>query len=135
MAERDLRVGMKRGIQRQCPNCGEARLFRGYVKVAPRCVVCAHPNGQYRVDDAAPYFTVLIVGHLVLAPMLTLGIIGTWPLAPLMTLMLTLVLGATLALLPFVKGAVIGAMWSLGADAELAPVRPDDPMRDEGDGR
>ena len=117
VAKRDVKLGMKRGVLRRCPNCGEGRLFDGYLKVRPTCERCGNANAIYRADDAAPYFTILLVGHIVVAPMLTLGVLGTWSLALLMGVMLPLMLGITLALLPFVKGAVLGFLWSLNQEA------------------
>ena len=119
MVKREFKVGLKRGIFRRCPNCGESKLFDGYLKVRPTCAHCAHPNGLYRADDAAPYFTILLVGHLVIAPMLTLGILRTWPLIWLLVVMLTLVGAITLTLLPIVKGAVIGVLWSLNEAGQV----------------
>ncbi len=113
MEKRDFKLGMKRGVVRTCPNCGKGKLFCGYLKVKSVCDHCDHFNGGYRADDAAPYFTILLVGHLVIAPMLTLCFIGTWSLGWLYALMFPLIAVATLIMLPFVKGAVIGALWSL----------------------
>ena len=47
--------------------------------VRPTCEVCGHDNAQYPSDDAPPYFTILIVGHLVIAPALFFHFIWTWP--------------------------------------------------------
>jgi uncharacterized protein (DUF983 family) len=120
MEKRRLKLGIKRGALRSCPNCGRGRLFSGYLAVQPVCDYCGHANANYRADDAAPYFTILLVGHLVIAPILTLGIIGTWSLGWLYALIFPLIATVTLALLPFVKGAVIGALWSLNRDEKDA---------------
>ena len=117
MENRDLKIGVKRGIMRTCPNCGEGRLFDGYLTVKLACDRCGNANGAYRADDAAPYFTILLVGHLMVAPLLTLGIIGTWPLVWLFAAIFPPILAMTLGMLPFVKGAVIGALWSLRHEA------------------
>ena len=113
MATSKTVLGLKRGAMRRCPNCGEGLLFEGYLKVRPTCEVCGNPNGLYRPDDAAPYFTILLVGHLVIAPMFTLGVVRTWPPAWLLALMLPLVGVVTIVVLPIVKGAVLGVLWSL----------------------
>ena len=98
-----------RGARRRCPDCGDGRLFDGYLKVRPICDACGHHNGHYRADDAPPYFTILLVGHLVIAPMLALSFIWTWPVGWVLAVTLPLLLIVTLATLPLVKGAVIGA--------------------------
>ena len=48
-----------------CPCCGEGRLFRRYLKPAGTCAHCHEPYGDMRTDDAAPWLTILVVGHVV----------------------------------------------------------------------
>ena len=109
-------TGLWRGFRRKCPNCGEGALFAGYLKVQPVCARCGHENGRYRADDAPPYFTILIVGHVVIAPMLMFSFVWKWPLGWVLLLTLLPLAAITLALLPLVKGAVIGAQWAMLAD-------------------
>jgi uncharacterized protein (DUF983 family) len=106
--------GLKRGARGRCPNCGEGHLFRAYLKVKIICEVCGHDNDQYPVDDAAPYFTILIVGHLIVAPLLAFPFIWTWPVGVVLAIVLPSVLVLTLVLLPIVKGSAIGVLWALG---------------------
>lgn len=104
--------GLMRGLHRRCPACGEGRLFRGYLKVEPTCAKCGHDNGQYRADDGPAYFTILLVGHLVIAPLLCFSII--WQASPMVVvpLVLGLIAVVTLTALPFIKGGFIGAQWA-----------------------
>lgn len=99
-----------RGLRRHCPRCDSRTLFLGYLKVRPRCPVCAADNGQHRVDDIASYFTILLVGHLVVAPTLAIPYFWNLPLWASMGIILTGVAAITLALLPFIKGGVVGAL-------------------------
>lgn len=119
MTERSFLQGLIRGFRHRCPNCGEGRLFTRYLKVRPECEVCGHENGRYRADDAPPYFTIFIVGHLVIAPLLLFPWI--WEANPVLVVgtVLPLLAALTLALLPAVKGAVVGIHWAI------------DPRRDE----
>ena len=116
-AHRSATDGLKRGFMRRCPNCGEGHLFSGYLAVEPACAACGHENARYRADDGPAYFTILLVGHLVIVPLLCLSFILTWPLAAVLPLSLALVLVSTLALLPLVKGAFIGVQWATRATA------------------
>jgi len=111
-------LGIRRGFCRRCPNCGHGRLFSGYLKVKPVCEDCGHNNGQYRADDAPPYFTMLLVGHLVVAPMLLFPIIWQAPVAWVLGITLPIVGGLTLGLLPLVKGAVVGLHWAVKPETE-----------------
>jgi uncharacterized protein (DUF983 family) len=112
--------GLARGFRRRCPNCGEGRLFNGYLAVQPRCAACGHDNGQYRADDAAPYFTILVVGHLVIGPILIFPFILTAPLGLVLGTTLPALTVVTLGLLPVIKGAVIGGLWAVRAPADAA---------------
>ncbi|MDI9409350.1 MAG: DUF983 domain-containing protein [Candidatus Pacebacteria bacterium] len=97
-----------RGLQRHCPNCGQGKLFKGYLKVEPICAVCGQDNGQFPSDDAAPYFTILLVGHLVAPFAITMAV--KWPTVSLwwqLGIFLPVTLGLTLGLLPLIKGGVI----------------------------
>ena len=104
----------KRGFAGHCPACGEGRIFRKYLKVAESCTSCGEELHHHRADDAPPYFTILIVGHVVG----TLLLIGEerWPAAPMwmpIAAGLVLAIVMSLALLPRVKGALIGWQWAL----------------------
>ncbi len=114
LPKRSFWTGFKRGLSRHCPNCGKGKLFAGYLKVAPVCSACGHQNSLYRADDAPPYFTILIVGHVVVAPLLAFGFIETLPVETVLAVTLPVLTVITLALLPRVKGAVIGAQWATG---------------------
>lgn len=111
-SERSLMTGMKRGIALRCPHCGKGALYRKYLKVQA-CPVCGHDNARYPADDAPPYFTILIVGHLVVGPLLFLPWIWQGPTWLVVATLLPALLVLTLAFLPVVKGAVVGLHWAL----------------------
>ncbi|MDR3511898.1 MAG: DUF983 domain-containing protein [Caulobacteraceae bacterium] len=113
--DRSAGEGLRRGLMGHCPNCGEGRLFRSYLKVEPRCEACGHDLSAYRADDGPAYFTILIVGHLVVAPLLCFSFIWTWPAAAVVAVTFTAISVATLTLLPRVKGAFIGVQWATRA--------------------
>ena len=103
------------GIKRLCPHCGRGKLFSGYLTVTPICSQCAADNGRFPSDDAAPYFTLLLVGHIMVPIFLKISKIFPdmsefWQLA----LFLPLTSLFTLTLLPFVKGGVIGVAAHFG---------------------
>ena len=114
-------TAMGRGLGHHCPNCGKGRLYRAYLKVVDRCEVCGHELGAYRADDGPAYFTILLVGHLVIAPMLFLQWIWkapVWLVAPLTLVPLAVI---TLLVLPRVKGAFVGLLYSLDTTGDHAP--------------
>lgn len=104
---------MLRGLKGRCPRCGEGKLFWRYLKVSPRCGACDLDLAQYPADDGPAYFTILIVGHLMVAPLLFFPII--WEAPPIYVVPATLIPLAiiTLLLLPRIKGWFIGLLYAL----------------------
>ena len=122
-APRSVAQAMKRGAMMRCPRCGEGRLFRAYLKVNDTCPSCGEALHHQRADDAPPYVTILIVGHVVIGAMLTIDIAYAWPMWLHALVWLPLTVALSLALLPVVKGALIGLQWALrmhgfGGEAE-----------------
>src|SRR5215472_9378076 len=109
-----LLQAMWRGLQRRCPRCGEGRLFAGYIAPAASCGSCALELARYRADDAPAYFTILIVGHIVVPLMLALETARHPPAELQLAIWLPATLLLTLAMLPRIKGALIGLLWSHG---------------------
>lgn len=114
-SRRSFPRSLARGLRGRCPNCGEGRLFYRYLKVEPRCPACSHDLDRYPSDDGPAYFTVLIVGHLVIVPMLVLfaAQIWKWPIWLIVPSLVIPVAVITLAALPRIKGAVVGALYAL----------------------
>ncbi len=102
-------------------------MFYKYLKVVDTCASCGEDLSHQRADDAPPYFTILIVGHIILP--LALGAEKMWQLSTTTHLMLWLpsILILSLVLLPCIKGAIVGLQWSLrmhgfGDETEDIPV-------------
>lgn len=104
---------MLAGFRLRCPACASAPLFRQYLKANDQCPRCATELHHHQADDAPPYFTIFIVGHLVVAGVLMLEqsqAPATWVH---LSIWLPLTLVLTLWLLPRIKGALIGLQWAL----------------------
>ncbi len=101
------------GLLRRCPKCGIGRLFRRYLKVGDTCGNCTEELHHHRADDAPPYFTIFIVGHIVVPLALIAERAWQPPIWLHMALWLPLTVLLTLVLLPSVKGAVVGLQWAL----------------------
>ena len=112
--DRDRWQAIRRGFRLRCPNCGEGPLFRAYLKVNDTCPVCGEELFHQRADDAPPYLTILVVGHIVGALMLTVEEIDdTLPIWIHAIVWPALTLGLCLLLLPRFKGALIAFQWAL----------------------
>jgi uncharacterized protein (DUF983 family) len=112
--ERDAWQSIKRGARGKCPRCGVGKMFSGYLKVNDHCPACGEELFHQRADDAPPYMTILVVGHLIGAGILTVEEIS--PALPLVYHMITwplLTLILCLTLLPVFKGGLIGLQWAL----------------------
>jgi uncharacterized protein (DUF983 family) len=110
---RDTGQAMLRGAKHTCPQCGDGALYRKYLKVADHCSNCGEALHHQRADDAPPYFTIFIVGHVILAGVLAMEQAyrpSPW-LHVAIWLPLTLILSLTM--LPRIKGAMVGLQWAL----------------------
>lgn len=112
--------GVGRGLRLRCPHCGEGRLFARFLKVCPRCETCGADNTVYPSDDAPPYLTLLLVGHLILPFMFWLDKAWAPALWVQFAIWLPLIAVVTVATLPFMKGAVVGFAWATGVTRDSA---------------
>jgi uncharacterized protein (DUF983 family) len=99
-----LKAALWRGARGRCPVCGEGQAFRGFLRVAEACGHCGAPLGRLRADDAPPYFTIFLVGHLVVPPILMVERLHTPPMWLHMAVWLPLIAVLTTLLLRPVKG-------------------------------
>lgn len=120
---------MGRGARLRCPNCGTGSVFRTYLKVNAHCPSCGEALHHERADDAPPYLTIFAVGHIMIPLVLGVDMIYAWPMWLNMVVWLPLIAALALALLPVMKGALVGLQWALrmhgfGADAEATGSAP-----------
>ena len=112
LAPRKTAEAMMRGARLHCPACGEGSLYKKYLKVADTCSSCGEELHHHRADDAPAYFTISIVGHIVVGGILVLERIYSPETWVHMALWLPLTLLLSLALLPVIKGALVGLQWA-----------------------
>jgi hypothetical protein len=51
---------IRKGLRGCCPNCGEGKMFRSYLKVNDACPHCGEELFHQRSDDAPPYMTIFV---------------------------------------------------------------------------
>jgi uncharacterized protein (DUF983 family) len=88
-------------------------MFRRYLKVADQCPACGEALHHHRADDAPPYFTIVIVGHIVVGLLLAVEMTYRPPLWLHAVIWLPLTVLLALLLLPVIKGALVGLQWAL----------------------
>ena len=110
--ERDVGQAIWRGTLCRCPHCGQGKMFRKYLKVADRCEVCGEELMHHRADDFPPYIAITIVGHIIIFLMLHLDM--TYQVQPVFYIftMIPLAIILPLAMLPSIKGAIVGLQWA-----------------------
>lgn len=124
--KRDLWTAIRRGLRCRCPNCGEGKLFRAYLKTVDQCDVCGQEIHHHRADDLPAYLVIVIVGHIIVPLLLAVEKVVQPPYLVHLVVWLPLTLIMSLALLPPIKGATVGLQWALrmhGFD-ENSPIDP-----------
>ena len=113
LPKRPVMPAIMKGLRKRCPNCGRGKLFRSYLKVAPACPSCNEDLSHQRADDAPPYLTIVVVGHIIVPAILFVETRWPLPTAGHLAIWLPLTLILSLLLLPVMKGAVVGLQWAL----------------------
>ena len=113
LPRRPLWPSISRGLRRRCPNCGEGRLLKNYLKVVPRCEHCGEDLSHQRADDAPPYLTIVVVGHIIVPLILAVETRVSLSTFTHLAIWLPLTVIFSLLLLPVMKGAVVGLQWAL----------------------
>ncbi|MCI0600323.1 MAG: DUF983 domain-containing protein [Beijerinckiaceae bacterium] len=111
---RDAWPAIRKGLRGCCPACGKGKIFRAYLKVNDECPKCGEELHHHRADDAPPYMTIFVAGHIVGSLLLMAD--KFWPDAPLWLHAMiwpTLALILCLWLLPIMKGGLIAYQWAL----------------------
>ena len=115
-----LRLALFRGAIGRCPRCGRAPLFARYLKRVEVCPVCGTRFGHIRADDAAPWLTILLVGHIFLPIVLSLNLLDGMRFWTQMLLWSSVFVLISLFVLPHAKGffvAVLWLTWAPGSEA------------------
>ena len=112
--EIELKTAARRGLLGRCPCCGQGKLMRSYLKLVENCTACGESFGQIRADDAAPWLTIILVGHifLPLAFMVDVDWMPTWAAVAMWSVCFA---GLSLAILPRAKSLFIAILWQTRA--------------------
>lgn len=109
--ESDSTVQHRSGGIFTCPRCGKGKLFKGFISISDRCVVCGLSLGQHEQGDGPAYVAILFVGTLtgVLATIVEVKYepsfwfhLAVWPL---------FILTSSLLCLRWAKAALVAAQY------------------------
>lgn len=111
-----LKQAAIRGARCICPRCGEAKLFRTWIKPVATCPSCKQDWSLQRADDFPAYISIFVTGHLVAPPLVWM--IRDFGMSAWVTLAVILPLAVVmmLSLLQPAKGAVIALQWWMGME-------------------
>lgn len=124
---RKVMRSLLRGATNRCMNCGKSTLFERFLKNKHACTECGEEFHHHRADDAPPYFTITIVGHIIIPALLVVEMLWLPPLWLHMVIWIPLTLLLSICLMQPVKGALIGLQWALymhGFDPEATDEIP-----------
>lgn len=111
--ERPIGQALWRGFKCRCPQCGEGRLFKSFVKSVDECDVCGMEVHHHRADDLPPYLTIFIVGHIVVAGFMGMEEAVELTMWQHLAIWVPVTILLSLALMQPLKGATIGLQWAL----------------------
>lgn len=134
-----LAAAIVRGVKGQCPRCGDAKLFRAFLKPIAHCPACHHDWTHQQADDFPPYVSIFLTGHLLAPLIIYLSMSSTVPMWQTLAICLTLASIMMISFLQPAKGGTIALQWWNGmhgfepsgkaeAEAVSAPA-PDSPWR------
>ena len=103
---------MRQGALCRCPNCLRGKLFNGFLTVCDKCNLCGEDYSHHRADDAPPYFTIFIVGHLVVSLVIWAEVTFRPELWIHMVIWIPLTIAMSLAFLRPIKGAIVALQWA-----------------------
>ena len=111
-SERLLRPALLRGLRCRCPECGEGRLFGGFLKSRSACSHCGQSFEGHEADDFPAYIVILLLGHIVVSVMVSVNIAFNIPVEWQTVIWPTLTVILALVLIQPVKGGVIAYQWA-----------------------
>ena len=110
-----LAIVIRRALIGRCPNCGQGKLFASYLKQVDSCAACSERYGHIRSDDAAPWLTILVVGHIAVPIVFAVERLTSWPIWLAMTVWPAFALVLGLVVLPRAKAVLLSIIWAIQA--------------------
>lgn len=100
------------GLRGRCPNCGEGRLFQGFLSVAPSCPVCGYDLAKADSGDGPAVFVILIAGFICAFAALFTEVAFSPPVWVHLVVFLPMTLAVCVGLLRPTKGVLLAAQFA-----------------------
>ncbi|KFC67311.1 hypothetical protein FF80_02232 [Devosia sp. LC5] len=101
----------KAGLLCRCPRCGEGKLFKGYLKLAPSCTACGLDLAFADSGDGPAIFVIFLVAPLIIALAIVVGALFNPPPYVHLILWIPATLILSLALLPPFKATMVALQY------------------------
>jgi uncharacterized protein (DUF983 family) len=111
MSDAPIWPSVMRGLRGRCPQCGEGRLFAGFLSLRPKCESCGLDYRFADSGDGPAIFVILGAGFVVVFAALIVEVLYRPPFWLHAALWLPLVLLTTLAPLRVIKGLLIALQY------------------------
>ncbi len=115
-----LKTAARHALMGNCPCCGKGKLFRAYLKQVDNCSECGESFAAIRADDAAPWLTIILVGHIFLPLVMMFVAVKTLPAWQSAGICAVLMVAVSLVILPRAKALFIAILWQTGAPGSKA---------------
>ncbi|MGV7123059.1 DUF983 domain-containing protein [Sphingopyxis sp. 550A] len=113
-----------RGVRGRCPRCGDAKLFRAFLKPVDHCSACRQDWTHQQADDFPAYVSIFLTGHI-MAPVIIALVQNTkLSLPALAAIIVSLMLGLMILFLQPAKGGIITLQWWFGMHGFMKERRP-----------
>ncbi len=104
-----------KAIAGRCPRCGQGRLFRGFLQVAPECEVCALNLTHHDAADGPAVFVTFFVGTIAAVGAVWFDLSQNPPIWLHFVIWPIVVTGLSVGLLRPFKGFFVGAQYKYRA--------------------
>jgi uncharacterized protein (DUF983 family) len=105
---------INRGVRGRCPRCGDAKLFRAFLKPVDHCPACGQDWTHQQADDFPAYAAIFLTGHIMAPVIIALVQETELSLPALAAIIVPLMLGLMILFLQPAKGAIIALQWWFG---------------------
>lgn len=99
------------GLAGRCPRCGEGKIFKGFLTVAPKCENCDLDLAFADSGDGPAFFVMLVAGFILMGAALYVQLAYEPPVWLLMLIFTPLTLGLCLGMLRPLKGLLIALQY------------------------
>ena len=111
MSDAPIWPSVMRGLRGRCPQCGEGRLFGGFLSLRPQCESCGLDYRFADSGDGPAVFVILGAGFVMVFAALLVEILYRPPFWVHAALWVPLILLTTLAPLRVIKGLLIALQY------------------------